>query len=119
MARRELEVKADWHVQVGPGRGRGSGGGLPQPHRSWEALIQMRCPMQVHRSKVTALSFSAGGSALWSGGDAAVPKPTAAEGDEPLVAAVDPSVSGAGGSWAWLVYRMSVPVVSFPSAHFS
>lgn len=31
--------------------------------------------MQAHASKVTALSFSPGGAALWTGCDAAAPKP--------------------------------------------
>lgn len=50
--------------------------------------------MQVHASKVTALSFSPGGAALWSGCDAAAPKPVPESSPEPPLAVVNISVSG-------------------------
>lgn len=50
------------------------------PHWGWHRMQALRCMptpcMQTHASKVTAISFSPEGAALWTGCDAAAPTPT-------------------------------------------
>lgn len=86
--RRELEVEAVWHEQVGVVQARTSV--MPA-----QCLLRKTDPqqhhlphrLQLHQSKVSVLAFSADATCLWSGCDAAAPtrKP---HGDEASVVAV-------------------------------
>lgn len=99
--RRELEVQALWHEQVSSGSGSNRGGykGRGLGRLCQQGIMSRKLffvPMQVHASRVAALAFSAEGDALWSGCDAAAPRPGPDDASmEPPVALVSCKASAA------------------------